>query len=75
MVLTGTLTPKAWLDREGQSRAAVDLVASQVLTTYQAKRKREAVSRPPPSATPAAALAQMEKVFGAAGQFDDEGIL
>ena len=75
MVLTGTLTPKAWLDREGQSRAAVDLVASQVLTTYQAKRKREAVSRPPPSATPAAALAQMEKAFGAAGQFDDEGIL
>ena len=75
VALAGTMTPKAWLDREGQPRAAVDMVASQVLTTYQAKRKREAVSRPPPSATPAAALAQMEKAFGAAGQFDDEGIL
>jgi single-stranded DNA-binding protein len=42
--LAGTLTPKVWTDREGQSRPALDLVASQVLTVYQVKRKREAVS-------------------------------
>jgi single-stranded DNA-binding protein len=41
--LAGTLKPKVWTDREGQSRPALDLVASRVLTAYQVKRKREAV--------------------------------
>lgn len=75
VALAGTLTPKAWLDREGQPRAAVDMVASQVLTTYQVKRKREAVTTPKPCTTPAAAVAKMESMFGAAGRFDDEGIV
>lgn len=75
VALAGTLTPKAWLDREGQPRAAVDLVAAQVLSAYHVRRRREAVSRPPPSATPAAAVAKMESMFGAAGQLDDEGIV
>jgi single-stranded DNA-binding protein len=44
VALAGTLTPKAWVDREGQARPALDLVAAQVLTTYGLKRKREAVS-------------------------------
>jgi single-stranded DNA-binding protein len=43
--LAGTLTPKVWTDREGQSRPAVDMIASQVLTAYHVKRKRDAVSR------------------------------
>ncbi|NML18126.1 single-stranded DNA-binding protein [Azohydromonas caseinilytica] len=42
--LAGTLTPKVWTDREGQARPALDMVASQVLTAYQVKRKRDAVS-------------------------------
>ncbi len=42
--LAGTLTPKVWTDREGHVRPAVDMVASQVLTVYQVKRKREAVT-------------------------------
>ena len=75
VALAGSLTPKAWLDREGQPRAAVDMVASQVLTTYQVKRKREAVTTPKPCTTPAAAVAKMESMFGAAGRFDDEGIV
>jgi single-stranded DNA-binding protein len=48
--LAGTLTPKVWTDRDGQPRPAVDLIASQVLTVYQVKRKREsanAAERPP----------------------------
>lgn len=73
VALAGTLTPKAWLDREGQPRAAVDMLASQVLTAYQAKR--EAVTTPKPCTTPAAAVAKMESISGAAGQFDGEGIL
>ena len=75
VALAGTLTPKAWLDREGQPRAAVDMVVSQVLTTYQAKCKREAVTTPKPCTTPTAAVAKMESMLGAAGRFDDEGIL
>lgn len=43
VVLAGSLTPKAWTDREGQPRAALDLVAHQVLTAYHVTRKRRAV--------------------------------
>jgi single-stranded DNA-binding protein len=48
--LAGTLTPKVWTDREGQVRPAIDMIASQVLTAYHAKRKRDTVSgaEPPP---------------------------
>ena len=75
VALVGTLTPKAWLDREGQPRAAVDVVAAQVLSAYHVRRKREAVTTPKPCTTPAAAVAQMEQAFGAAGQWDDGGAL
>ena len=41
--LAGSLTPKAWTDREGVVRPALDMVASQVLTAYHVARKRKAV--------------------------------
>lgn len=44
----GNLTPKAWTDREGIARPALDLVASQVLTAYHVNRKRKALERKPP---------------------------
>ena len=44
VTLAGTLTPKAWTDKEGAARPSLDLVAAQVLTTYHLKRKREAVA-------------------------------
>ncbi len=43
VALAGTLTVKPWLDRDGNSRANIDLIANAVLTTYHAKRKRDAV--------------------------------
>ena len=43
VALAGSLTPKAWIDREGTARPALDLVASQVLTAYHVSRKRKAV--------------------------------
>jgi single-stranded DNA-binding protein len=46
--LAGSLTPKAWTDREGIARPALDLVASQVLTAYHVTRKRKALERKPP---------------------------
>jgi single-stranded DNA-binding protein len=42
--LAGTLKPGAWLDREGNARPSVDLVAAQVLTLYGLKKKRDASS-------------------------------
>lgn len=43
IALTGTLTPKVWTDKQGNTRPSVDLVAAQVLTAYHVDRKRRAV--------------------------------
>jgi single-stranded DNA-binding protein len=43
VALTGSLTPKAWTDKEGQPRPALDMVAAQVLTPYHVTRKRAAM--------------------------------
>lgn len=57
VALAGSLTPKAWIDREGTARPALDLVASQVLTAYHVSRRRKAVEPrheqhpPPPQAS------------------------
>lgn len=44
VAMAGTLTPKAWIDREQQPRPALDMVVAQVLTAYHLKRKRSAVA-------------------------------
>ena len=43
VALAGSVTPKAWTDRDGQPRPALDMVAHQVLTAYHVTRKRRAV--------------------------------
>lgn len=43
VALAGTLTPKVWTDRDGNTRPALDLVAHGVLTAYHVTRKRRAV--------------------------------
>lgn len=48
VALSGSLTPKAWTDRESIARPALDLVASQVLSAYHVTRKRKALERKPP---------------------------
>jgi single-stranded DNA-binding protein len=42
VALAGTLTPRAWIDREGNARPALDMVAHSVLTPYALKHKRKA---------------------------------
>lgn len=42
--LAGTLTPRVWVDKEGESRPALDMVASAVLTAYHVNKKRKAVT-------------------------------
>lgn len=43
LALSGTLTPKVWTDKQGNTRPALDMVASQVLSVYHADRKRAAL--------------------------------
>lgn len=52
LALGGTLKPGAWIDREGNARPQVDLIASVVMTAYALARKRKTVQsdhddRPP----------------------------
>ncbi len=42
VALAGSLTPKAWTDREGNARQSLDMVAAQVMTIYGLKKRREA---------------------------------
>jgi single-stranded DNA-binding protein len=41
VTLAGELTPKVWVDKEGNARPAVDLLAHGVLTQYHVARKRK----------------------------------
>jgi len=43
LAMAGTLKPGAWVDRDGNAKPKLDLVAAQVLTAYHRKRRREAV--------------------------------
>jgi single-stranded DNA-binding protein len=40
IALTGGLTPKVWTDKQGNTRPALDMVASNVLTVFHANQKR-----------------------------------
>lgn len=42
--LSGTLTPKVWVDKHGTAKASADMVAHAVLTPYHVTRKRRAVT-------------------------------
>ena len=44
VALAGTLTPKVWTDKQGNTRPTLDIVAAQVLTAYHVSRKRKAVA-------------------------------
>lgn len=43
VALAGSITPKVWTDKEGNSRPSLDMVAAQVLTAYHVQRKRRTV--------------------------------
>ena len=43
VAMSGSLTPKVWTDKEGNTRPSLDLVAHQVLTSYHVTRKRVAM--------------------------------
>jgi len=41
VALAGELTPKVWIDKNGEARPTLDLVAHAVLTEYHVARKRK----------------------------------
>ena len=43
VAMAGSLTPKAWTDKEGQARPALDMQVQQVLSTYHLQKKRRQV--------------------------------
>ena len=49
VALAGTLTPKVWTDKEGNTRPALDLVAHQVLSAYHVTRKRNVMHQNAPA--------------------------
>jgi single-stranded DNA-binding protein len=44
LAVAGSMTPKAWTDREGTVRPSVDMVAAQVMTLYGLKKRRAAAT-------------------------------
>jgi len=46
LAVSGALSPKVWTDKQGNTRPALDMVASQVQTVYQVGRKRAATADP-----------------------------
>lgn len=47
VALSGTLTPKVWTDKQGNTRPALDMVATQALTAYHAARKQQSIADAP----------------------------
>ena len=41
--LAGTLTPRVWTDKQGNTRPSMDMVAHQVMSAYHVNRKRRAM--------------------------------
>ena len=52
VAVSGALTPKVWTDKQGNTRPALDLVASQVLSVYHVDRKRAATGDSAPTDRP-----------------------
>lgn len=44
VALSGSLTPRVWIDKAGEARPVVDLVAHQALTAYSVSKKRKALA-------------------------------
>lgn len=47
VALAGTLTPKAWVDKHGGAKPALDMTVQTVTTAYHVARKRKAVADAP----------------------------
>ena len=48
VALSGSLTPKIWVDKEGVPRPALDMQAYAMVTPYQINQRRAAANGEPP---------------------------
>lgn len=71
VALSGSLTPKVWTDKEGNTRPALDLVAHQVLTAYHVTRKRDTMRQ---SATDPAHGRPKDEAWRAMAPHDRSGL-
>lgn len=74
VAIVGRTKPKAWTGKDGDLKAGLDVVADQLLTAYQLRRKREAMSgeamgAPGPRSAP---VGRSRGTGGAAPEFDDD---
>ncbi len=46
LAISGALTPKVWVDKQGNTRPALDMVATQVLSVFQATYKQRGAHTP-----------------------------
>jgi single-stranded DNA-binding protein len=52
VALSGALTPKVWTDKQGNTRPALDMIASNILTVFHANQKRATLAGPADSSAP-----------------------
>ncbi|MDO8906122.1 single-stranded DNA-binding protein [Hydrogenophaga sp.] len=43
IALSGSLTPKVWTDKQGNTRPSLDMIAAHVLTAYHVSHKQSAI--------------------------------
>lgn len=77
VALAGALKPTAWIDREGNARPSLDMVAAQVLTVYHIGKRRKAMqggSDTPQADHPSQEAWEARKSVGYKGSrgFDDD---
>ncbi|MCA8456587.1 single-stranded DNA-binding protein [Burkholderia multivorans] len=66
VALAGTLTPKVWTNRDGETKPALDMVAHAVLTAYHVKRKRAAMQGRPSAPETTNGAEQARRMCGGA---------
>ena len=68
--IAGSLTPKTYTAKDGTVRAALDMVANQVLSPYAIKKKREATQEQGEAAKPSGnGLATARAAYGGSGDY------
>ncbi|MBU9310840.1 single-stranded DNA-binding protein [Burkholderia multivorans] len=72
VALAGTLTPKVWTNRDGETKPALDMVAHAVLTAYHVKRKRAAMQGRPSAPETTNGAEQAGRIYGGADDMNDD---
>ena len=64
VAIAGELTADTWTDKEGKARAGLNLVASELLTTFHVNRRRKAMQKKPEAPAGAEETQQLREWYG-----------